>query len=180
MLTKKAFLIVAIFGAFILIACGQDYDQDDHDNNGGITPEEEACLHANDTPTQVAAAATPEEAQANINDDHTHYRISLVESTETPGEFSGAVTFEPDRDGDFAIFTSHVVPVQVIDDEGESESVTTRAVDECVEMARMHIADFHDDEIYVIVFGPTSESEISVIVEYAGGSGDQDHENHGH
>lgn len=160
-----------IAGLLTLGACGHDdHAHDNHDNHDSLSAEEEACLHANDVPQTVQAAATAVAAAADINQPHTHYRIVLLESTETPGEYMGYVTFTPDKDGDFAIFTSVAIPVAIVDADGTAVSVTTSAVDECVEITQKHAADFHDER-HIIAFGPTSEPELSVIVESLGSHG---------
>jgi hypothetical protein len=156
-------LVCITLAALALAACGDGHDDDDHDD---LSPEEEACLHANDPPENVTAAASPEGNLATLDETHVHYRVALAATDDPPTQYVGSVAFTPYRQGRFALFTSTAVPVTIVDASEQTVNLSTTPVELCVEIAEGHAAQFRA-ETYVVTFGPTTEQELSVVIEFA-------------
>lgn len=166
----------AVLAAGLLAACGGD-DDEHGENEHGL--EEEFCEHFQNGPFQSVTASGDAEGAPDATFEHT--RIDVTLTSTTGGMMGGWVHFETDEAGEFVIATSNAqVPMAVVHHE-DGEEVTperTETGDECGEVAMMNTYDLEMGR-YDIWFGPTSESEVGMGFEEAGGH-DHDHEGEDH
>ncbi|RAL24747.1 hypothetical protein DL240_00620 [Lujinxingia litoralis] len=155
----------ALLFLIVLTGCGDaDHDGHQHDSESPDATEE-ACLHAQDTPTLINAAASPEEALTpDIEQGHTLYEISLPESTSHSGQYTGYLRYDRTEPADVLLFTSSVIDVAVLDSTGAEQVVSTTAVDACAELLQSHRVALEAGS-YTLSFGPGSEPTVSILIE---------------
>ena len=160
----KKLSLILLFALF-LSACGDAEENDDEEQNfdDEISAQEEACLHILEGPFAVSNATLEvDESAGNINRAHHAYTVSLVENTD--GDYQGAVIYDASASDTYGIFTNIDVEVAVYTEEQESLPVVTTVVDECIEVARQHTVEMQEGR-HFIFFGPTTDGEVSVVVE---------------
>jgi hypothetical protein len=155
------FVVVALLAPAGFIGChGHDHD-DDH-----LGPIGEACLHATDSPTHVSAAASSEAGEVpDVSAAHKLFHVMLVDDAENEGQKSGVVRYVSRKTSTYAVFLSADVPLSISDAQGNAVTISeSYDVSACVELERQHNVDLGAGT-YFFSFGPTSESDFSLIVE---------------
>ena len=170
-MTRLFYLIIVSLTVASLIACGDDDNGENNqepvnnDDPPEMTALEEACLHAReDHPLDREATADREDASANIAEGHTHFRITLPESTIEPDLYEGYAVYDVDAADTYGLFASSGTPVLFLDSEGEMISSETETVDECPEITTQHTVEL-DAGSHYIRLGPSHESELSTVTE---------------
>ncbi len=179
----KAKLWIAAFACLTaFVSCDLDLPSDvpDAGTDGGGPPpdagsdagtpgdelDEEGCEHLADGPAvSVTATATASGAPA-IDADHQRYDIQLTPIT---GGKGGYVTFAADDEADFVFFLGANVPVtfrDAQDQEVEPEASATSSTT-CTEIKGRYVVPL-EVGMYTLSFGPTTEDQVSVVVEEAG------------
>ena len=159
------FSVLITVAIVCLAGCGENDDETTNQNDDppGMTPVEEACLHAReDHPLTRQATADRDDASANIAETHTHFRIELPENEDE--EFAGYVVYDVDRDAEYGLFASADIPLSFLDGEGEALEAQSEAVDECPEITTLHSVQLEAGE-YFVHFGPSAHDEISTVTE---------------
>ena len=158
-LTTTSLLALVIVS---LAACGSD-DSTEQEESIDV----EGCEHLVEGPeVAVTATATSDGAPA-VADDHMRYDVTLVE---VDGGNGGAVAFDADEATDFVFFLSADVNVAITDSSDEEVAIEESATSspECEEIRGRHVAELSVGTHY-LTFGPTSEEQVSVVIEHAGG-----------
>lgn len=153
-------------------ACGSD-DSDTNTSNTNNqttveTPESEACEHLAEGPFQaVTAAADATGTLENAAYEHTRVNIALAD---IEGGKGGFTSFESDGEGDFYFFLSADLPLKFLDGSGAEVAIesTTIGSDLCTEIAVKHVVELMVGT-YTLEFGPTTETEVGLVHELAGG-----------
>ena len=162
---KRTLLIALLFVA----ACGDD----DKSNEVVVeTPEAEACEHLAEGPFKgITAAAAVTDMLENSAVKHTSVNVSL---TDYEGARGGFVEFQAEAAGDFLLFLSADVPLEVFDSAGNQVPIesTTIGSDLCTEIATTHTVEFSVGT-YVLAFGPTSETAVGLVHELSDHADDQ-------
>jgi hypothetical protein len=123
----------------------------------------EGCEHLQDGPSSmVTASASSSEAPA-VRNDHRRYDIALVATT---GGKGGSVRFAAPKAADYVLFLGSNVPVAVTDAAGTLVSFKASATSSkvCSEVKGRHEVSLKN-EMYILTFGPTSESSVSLVIE---------------
>jgi hypothetical protein len=148
----KKLLSTSLLSTTLLIGCGH------------VPPADiDGCEHLRSGPaTMVTASATTSEAPA-VRNDHRRYDIALVATT---GGKGGSVRFAAPKASDYVLFLGSNVPVKVLDASGTQvpfeASATSSKV--CGEVKGRHALPLKN-EMYILTFGPTSESSVSLVIE---------------
>jgi hypothetical protein len=148
-----------------LAACGGD-DSTEEEESIDV----EGCEHLIEGP-EVPVTATPTtDGAPAVADDHMRYDVSLVE---VDGGNGGAVAFDADEATDFIFFLSADVDLAITDSSAQDVAIEDSASSspECEEIRGRHVAELTVGTHY-LSFGPTSEEQVSVVIEHA----DHEHE----
>ena len=145
-----------------LAACGGD-------GAGAESVDVEGCEHLAEGPsTGVSGSTAASTGAPGVSDDHRRYDIRLVDDGE--GLHFGSVSFAPGEAGDYVIFVGQDgVPITIADAAGDPVTVEDSAVSspECAEIRGRHVVELGVGT-YVLTFGPTSESVVSIVIEHDG------------
>ncbi len=173
--TKILMVAFVLMGA---VACG---DEDDHDNNhdnhnneNNHNLEEEACEHMADGPFESVTATTDAASGPSIAVEHSRVDVTLVDDGN--GMFTGFVTFPAGEEAEFAFFLSADVPFTITDSGGTEVAAeeTNGPLDACATDVLASMVYDLEVGTYTIEIGPTSETEVGIVHEEAGG--EHDHE----
>lgn len=140
-------------------ACGSDDDHEEH-----ATPEEDACEHMIEGPSQPVTATDDMAADApDFGEHHTRFDITLVE--DGSGMYGGYLDLVVEEEGETMLFTSAAVPVTLWDGSGNqvAAEATSDEVAACAEVSASSTYDLGVGT-YLASFGPTAESSVSVVV----------------
>jgi len=137
---------------------------------GTAAPEEdvEACEHLKEGPgVAVTAAKDASAALPTVNEPHKRYDIALVAES-TGGAYGGLVSYASAAEGDYAVFLSADVPLEVTDSAGTVVAFesTVGSVSSCTEVKSKRVLELGVGT-YTFRFGPTSQSSVSLVVESA-------------
>lgn len=157
------FLSLAMLALTLGAGCGES-EEHDHDEHDELSAEEEACSHAQDSPTTVVAGTGIAELDADVSQSHTLYEVTLNETEAGSGVYSGYLSFEAPEHADYLIFTSTQAELSVLDSVDVALETTVSEVDGCVELSQAHRVAL-DAQRYVIEIGPVSASTLSLIIE---------------
>ena len=169
-------LSLCLFTCLLAFAGCDDHDHDDHDHGGEtLALGTEACEHTNEGPFLDVDGAADTANAPSLAFPHTATRIAIADADATH-----YVRFDASEAGEYIIFVSADVPVEILDNDGNViEIEATSGVDECAEVVAQHTVDLTVGSV-LVGFGPTSETTLSVVVEEAGGehdhAGEHDHE----
>src|SRR5690554_1392000 len=152
----------------LFVACGENGDHDDHDEHSA---EQEACTHAQDSPTAVQAGLGFAVVDVNVDQQHTLYEVTLNGTANGTGPYDGFLEYDVTEHADYLIFTSSEVEVEVYDNTLAKMAIASTGVESCEELAQSHRVSL-DAGSYVIYLGPSSEQTLSLIIESEG----HDHE----
>jgi len=123
-----------------------------------------SCFHAKYGPF-ATRLATPGPKATEVTPDldpvHSEYRVGLAGS-------ESAVTYEPNRSGDFSVFLGTDVTLTVRSSSGNvvPESVTFVGRTGCDALPISHVFELERSQRYILSFGPTSSEEVVVVIEY--------------
>lgn len=137
---------------------------------GTAAPEEdvEACEHIKEGPgVSVTAAKDASATLPTVNEPHKRYDVSLVAES-TGGARSGLVSYASTAEGDYALYLSADVPVEVTDSAGAAVAFesTTGSISSCTEVKSKRVVELGVGT-YTFRFGPTSQFSVSLVVESA-------------
>ena len=161
---KSLVLITLIFAT----ACGDDEKTTPTEVE---TPEQEACEHLAEGPSQsIEAASLATDTLANAALEHTRVDVTL---TDYEGAKGGFVNFEADAEGDFLFFMNADIPLSILDGAGNEVAIeaTTKNSDLCAEIAVTHTVEFSVGT-YLLRFGPTDLTEVGLVHELSGDAHD--------
>ncbi|TXD39028.1 hypothetical protein FRC98_01090 [Lujinxingia vulgaris] len=156
-------LSLSLLTVVLCTGCG-DADDHDHEDHEELSAEEEACTHAQDSPTTVAASAGLAGLDADVSQRHTLYEVTLQETETGSGDYRGYLSYEAAEHADYLIFTSTEVELRVLDTNDVAQDVSVEAVDGCAELAQSHRVSL-EAQSYVIELGPSDASTLSLIIE---------------
>lgn len=149
-------VLVSLATLFLLTACPEPEP----------TLDDEACEHLAGGPAVAVTAAATGDGPL-IGEEHTRYDVALVPVT---GGNGGAVRFASAEAGDHVFFLGAGVPLAVVDGSGQTvtpeETRTTGLA--CAEQKARVVVPLGVGT-YHLRFGPTTESEVRVVVEREGG-----------
>ncbi len=171
---------LALSFLFTTTACGDEENHDNHEENhenhdSEENPHEEACLHMQNGPSEAITANAEKDLSAlpDATKEHTRVDITLVTGADFGEDNGGYVRYEAEETGDYAIFVSADVALEITDGdttiafEEEGEAVT-----ECTEVSVANLVELEAGKSYQIKIGPTSETEVRLVIEH----GEHEHE----
>jgi len=137
---------------------------------GTAAPEEdvEACEHLKEGPgVSVTAAKDASTALPTVNEPHKRHDISLVVES-NGGARGGLVSYASTAEGDYALYLSVDVPVEVTDSAGNAVAFesTTGSVSSCSEVKSKRVLELGVGT-YTFRFGPTPQPSVAPVVESA-------------
>ncbi|RDV39897.1 hypothetical protein DV096_04870 [Bradymonadaceae bacterium TMQ3] len=157
------FLSLAMVSLILGAGCGEGEDHD-HQAHEESSAEEEACSHAQDSPTTLAASTGIAGASADVSQGHTLYEVTLNETEVGSGEYRGYLSFEAPEHADYMIFTSSAVELSVLTSADVALETRVSEVDGCVELMQAHRVSL-DAQRYVIELGSAGGPTLSLIIE---------------
>ncbi|MBX3226964.1 MAG: hypothetical protein KF837_06610 [Labilithrix sp.] len=158
---------------------------------------EHACLHSFAGPFRNVTASTA--SPPDVSHEHTAYRVTLpaVSSPDTDADadaaapsaptYAGSVSFVPEEDGEYAIYTSSpAAELSASDEHGKSvsfECTTEVPEDLCSGLRLLRVADFEHESPVTLTF-ESSEPGVLLLIEHLGRGhghghdGDDNNDNH--
>lgn len=129
------------------------------------SPEEEACEHLAEGPSSAVTAAADLDGAPDISEAHRRYDVTLIP---VDGGNGGSVAYAAAEEGDYLIFLGADVSLSVFDSSGAEVTLEAsgRGSEHCGEIAAHHTVELGVGT-YELVFGPTDETEVRVVVEHA-------------
>jgi len=155
-LTLRTLCILALASA--PLGCGSN-DEQGHEN-----PNQEACEHLEMGPMVAVTAAGASSATApKINNDHQRYDVSLVDLAGSKGGF---VTFAAAEAGEFILYTSAPVQLEVKSSAGATVMAESSlpSIPECTLVKGRSVYDLTVGT-YVIGISGASADKVSFVVE---------------
>jgi hypothetical protein len=132
------------------------------------TPADDGCEHMIEGPSAELSAIGDIYAEApDMLEHHVRYDVTLAGDA---APYSGYVDLVMDEPGEFVIFVSQLVPLNVFDSNGEDlppEAIDVD-VEACAEVSAGYTFDFGVGT-YRLSLGPSEDPLVQVVVVYAGG-----------
>lgn len=159
-------LALSLLLALTITACGDN--NEDHESNHGQEDhdsEAEACEHTKEGPSTSVTAAQDASAPPNATAEHRRVDLTLVDYMDQKG---GYARYEADESGTFYFFLDRDVTFILLDDQGAviTQSGMGADVDACEEVVIQYVANLTSGASYTMLFGPTDETEVRLVVEH--------------
>ena len=145
-------------------ACGDDAGGSHEE----LDPEADACEHMVEGPNEEVTAIADMAGEApDTGEHHTRWDIALVD--DGGGTFNGYVDLVVEEEGESIVFLDHDIPMTIWDAAGD-EVPLLRADDSITACTEVDASNTYELGVgtYLLGFGPTTESSVSVIVILAG------------
>ncbi|WP_426751271.1 hypothetical protein [Myxococcus sp. Y35] len=165
---KKLLAAFLLSSALVSAGCGDDASDEEH----GV--DAEACEHLQEGPASAVTATLGTDAPPAIRADHRRYDVTLADG---PDGKQGSVSFAASEATDFIFYTNADVPFSITDASGASVDIeeSTSSSEDCADIKGRHVVPLTVGT-FILTFGPTTASTISVLVEEAAHDHDHDHE----
>lgn len=149
-------------------ACGgEDHHHDD--------PVAEACEHMQDGPAMSVTAIADMAGDApDVGEHHIRWDIALVDRGGGAADLGGYVDLVVDEASESLLFLGADVAIALWDATGTEVAAEASNADitACAEVAVSHTFDL-EVGTYLLEIGPTSETEVQLVVEQAGEHADE-------
>lgn len=148
-MTLKRFSAV-LLSAALLASCG------------GENVDTKPCEYLQEGPASSVTASASAMGAPAVSADQRRYDISLVDVT---GGKGGSVSFSVAEAGDYTVYLTGEVPVNVTNASGQRIEVTSSGTGsaECSEIKRRHVFPLAAG-MHSIAFGPTTAGSVSLVI----------------